>query len=97
MVTDGGVRLLSSAPNPFRSSTQLMYSLVKDGRANLSVYDLQGRLVRTLLLDAEVASGDHVAVWDGRNEFGTRATPGIYFFRLQSAGYTTAKSIVLAP
>ncbi len=71
------------APNPFGHTTSIGYSLPVRGRATLSVHDLQGRLVRTLV-DGELPPGAHRATWDGTDDQGHRVGAGVYFVRLLS-------------
>ena len=97
MLGDPGVRLLASSPNPFRLGTRVSFAMDADGPVGLHVYDVQGRLVRRLMDGVIVTAGEHVASWDGRDDFGSRATPGMYFFHLQAAAYSTSKSVVLLP
>jgi len=62
---------------------------------SLHVFDLQGRLVRTLLSGEVVAQGRHEAVWDGRDASGRQAASGTYFFRLEAGGQVETKRAVL--
>ena len=69
------------APNPFTSSTQLQFSLPRDGRVSLRVHDLQGRVVRTLA-DGVMPAGRHHVQWRGRGDDGGVLPNGLYFVRL---------------
>jgi endonuclease I len=74
--------LSQNAPNPFNPSTVIRFSLdrkVRDG--SLRVYDVTGRLVRTLH-DGPLAAGPHKVTWDGRDEAGARMASGTYLVRL---------------
>ena len=62
--------------------------------AAVRIYDVNGRLVRTLL-DQSLAAGDHVAVWDGRGAAGRSAAAGIYYYRVEGGPYTATRSMVL--
>jgi hypothetical protein len=68
-------------PNPFNSMTTLRYSLPEPGPVRLSVWDVAGRLIRTLF-DGHRAAGGHEATWDGVMEDGHGAPSGTYFCRL---------------
>lgn len=76
---------LSNYPNPFNPRTTLRFELAVAGRVELAVYDLQGRLVRTLL-SGMVAAGRHEAVWDGRDDAGRALASGTYLARAQLPG-----------
>lgn len=71
-----------ASPNPFRSGTSLSYNVPSGGgRVTMSVYDVRGRLVRSLL-DEELPAGAAVAHWDGLDSTGRPVASGIYFVRL---------------
>jgi photosystem II stability/assembly factor-like uncharacterized protein len=86
------VMSLTSSPNPFRGGTTVSYSLSRPGSVTLSVYDIAGRLVRTLESGPREA-GDHEARWDGTNESGTQVASGTYFLRLESGGEVRAGKV----
>ena len=82
-------------PNPFRGSTSIAYTLGSTAPAALTVYDISGRVVRTLV-DGIVPAGEHAVVWDGRDDAGRTVPSGIYLVRIRSeAGVQTRKMIVL--
>lgn len=68
-------------PNPFVSSTDLRFTIERPGRVELSLFDVSGRRVRTLV-SGEVEAGEHVATWDGRDDRGRPMPAGTYFSRL---------------
>ena len=70
-----------NTPNPFNPRTTLHFGLEAAGSARLDIFDARGRLVRSLL-DADLGAGDHVAVWDGRDDHGRPARSGAYLARL---------------
>jgi hypothetical protein len=78
-------RLLPAAPNPFNARTNLAFELAAEGPVTLRLYDLRGRLVRTLH-DGVLAAGLHGFDWDGRDDAGQSAGSGVYFYRLRSRG-----------
>ncbi|MFQ5512575.1 MAG: metallophosphoesterase [Candidatus Krumholzibacteriia bacterium] len=86
-------RLSTGAPNPFAVATRLGYSLPGDGPANLSIYDVRGRRVATLV-DATLPAGDYTALWDGRRADGRRLARGVYFGVLRFGGETRTRKIV---
>jgi hypothetical protein len=77
--------LAPSRPNPFTGSTTLSFSMERSGLAQLAVFDASGRMVRQLV-NAPMAAGPHTMVWDGRDDRGSVAPSGIYFYRLDAAG-----------
>jgi hypothetical protein len=89
-----GTVLEQNSPNPFNPSTTIRYELAAPGHATIRVYDVRGRVVRTLV-DASRAAGPHSAVWDGRDDRGTRAASGVYFYRLESGRSVNVRKMVL--
>ncbi len=87
--------VLMAWPNPFNPLTTLRFDLPVRGRVRLEVYDVAGRLVRTLL-DVDLPAGSHQAVWDGKDERGMGIASGSYFARLQtnSRGETVQMNLV---
>ncbi len=68
--------------------------LDRDGPAALTVYDVQGRLVRRLFT-GRLTAGEHAVVWDGADELGRRAGSGVYFARLLSGGRMVQHKMVM--
>jgi len=87
-------------PNPFNPSTMIRYALPKESRVTLSVYDILGREVATLVDEVRPA-GYHEALWSGRNDAGGQIASGLYFYRLEakaadgSDGFATVKKMLL--
>jgi len=75
--------LARNFPNPFNSSTVIDYSLDQDGIIKIGIYDVAGRLVRTIINGRQTA-GRHRTVWDGTDMAGMPVGSGIYFYRLES-------------
>lgn len=82
---DAGAVLNPAVPNPFNPSTTVSFDLPEAGLVRLSVFDVAGRLVRTLV-DEMVPHGRHEAVWDGRDASGREVASGSYLARLQFGG-----------
>jgi hypothetical protein len=87
--------LLQNAPNPFRASTTLRFSLPRAQQVRVSVFDVGGRLVRTLV-DGQLASGRHEASWDGTDASNRPVASGAYFCKLSSSGEETSRRMILA-
>jgi hypothetical protein len=86
--------LAPGAPNPFSKKTTLSLSLPVQQKVRIGVYDVTGRLVRTVVND-ELPAGDHAAIWDGRDDRGSRVAGGTYFARLQAGGEVQTRKVVL--
>jgi beta-N-acetylhexosaminidase len=80
-------------PNPFNPSTTLSYTLERDMLVSISVLDLRGRAVKTLV-SKSLSTGDYSIVWDGNNNQGLQMAGGIYFFNLQGPNFNQAIKIV---
>jgi cytochrome c peroxidase len=101
-VDDGGVapktpralRLFTGQPNPFRARTVIAFDLFTPSRVKLGIYDLSGRLIRTLVDVPLMEAGSHTAEWDGRDDSGGLAAPGVYFSRLEGGGTSEAYRVV---
>jgi hypothetical protein len=87
-------RLAANLPNPFNPSTTIKYELAQSGRASLRVYDVSGRIVRTLV-DREHNVGAYETRWDGRDQAGRPAASGVYFYRLESGRFIETRRMVL--
>jgi len=87
-------RLLGNHPNPFNPTTEVAFSLAAEGRAQLVVYDIRGRRVRTLA-DGAYAAGEHTLVWDGRADSGAVCATGVYLLRLDAAGATATQRMLM--
>ncbi len=78
--------LRAAMPNPSRGRTMLAYDLPRRGRVTLRIYDVGGRVVRSLVGGAVQDPGRHACEWDGRDGAGALAAPGLYFSRLDVEG-----------
>ncbi|MCK5595828.1 MAG: T9SS type A sorting domain-containing protein, partial [Candidatus Eisenbacteria sp.] len=82
------------SPNPFNPVTAVSYGSPTESRVRLAVYNVAGRLVRTLV-DGEVDPGYHSVVWDGRDNSGVEVGSGVYFCRMEAEGFDDTTKMVL--
>ena len=91
--------LLENYPNPFNPETWIPYQLASDTDVQLSIYDINGALVRQLDLGHQRAgyytNRSRAAYWDGRNEFGERVATGIYFYQLRAGSESFLRKMVI--
>jgi endonuclease I len=80
------VRLRANAPNPFQARTSLAFETTRRQPVTLRLYDVSGRLVRTLVERTTFEPGPHAVEWDGRGEDGAPAPAGLYFSRIETGG-----------
>ena len=88
------LRLEPAAPNPFNPRTTLRFALPTAGPVRLTVHDVSGRLVTTLI-DSERPAGVHSVMWDGTNDAGAGVASGVYFTRMRFDGEVVSRKIVL--
>ena len=81
-------------PNPFNPRTNISFVLPADGSARLQVYDMQGRLVKTLH-DGALSAGYHTVMWDGTDDTGQRVASGVFLYRLVSGDQIFSRKMLL--
>jgi hypothetical protein len=88
--------VLDARPNPAAEAVEISYSVPSAGsRVILEVYELSGRMVRTLV-DSPQPAGPQRVIWHGDDARGRRVAPGVYFYRLEMNGEThTLKTVML--
>lgn len=86
--------LMPNYPNPFNPSTRIDYSIAESGNVSLKIYDASGRLIRTLVDEAQ-APGKYSEHWNGMNNQGRPAASGTYFCRLVTAKQAEMRKMLL--
>jgi len=86
--------IVSCSPNPFSLSTQVQYSVASNIAGSLRIYDVTGRLVKTLH-EGALARGTRSIVWDGSTDAGVRAAAGIYLLRFETEGFVESRKLAL--
>jgi hypothetical protein len=86
--------LHQNTPNPFNPRTIIRYELPVGGRVQLRVYDIRGRLVRTLV-DRQEGTGHKIVAWDGLDDQHRQVSGGIYLYRLTGPGCTETLRMAL--
>ncbi|MBD3367827.1 MAG: T9SS type A sorting domain-containing protein [Candidatus Eisenbacteria bacterium] len=86
--------LHQNSPNPFTPSTTIRFTTPSPGHVVVAVYNVQGRLIKTLL-DDYVGAGEHAVVWDGRDELGGEIAAGVYLYRLSYGGREESRKMLL--
>jgi hypothetical protein len=90
----GFARLLVPQPNPFRSTSAIGFDCAASEPVTLEIFDLSGRLARTLSLGVTFPAGRHSLRWDGRDETGRPVAGGIYFVRLRTGEQRDTQKIL---
>ena len=86
--------LYQNYPNPFNPSTTIQYSVPKAGEVEARIFDIQGRLVRSLSKSHQQA-GTHSFIWDSRSNSGNKVASGTYFCQVLFNGTAVVKKLVL--
>jgi len=95
-VSQSSLSLIESiTPNPFSSTTRISISFDDPLRATLSVYNLQGQIIKTLAEQA-FSEGSHEVVWDGKNESGNEVSSGIYLLKLVTERGNDLKKLIVS-
>jgi len=90
----GELSLHSNFPNPFNPITTIQYSLPEDGSVNIFIYDVAGRLVKTLVSSSQT-SGYKSIQWDGTNNKNEAVAGGVYFYTLEVEELRQTKKMLL--
>ncbi|MBN2830537.1 MAG: T9SS type A sorting domain-containing protein, partial [Candidatus Cloacimonetes bacterium] len=86
--------LNSNYPNSFNPETKIDFSLDNTGRVTISVYNIKGQLVKTLI-NSDLPSGKHSVIWSGDDMNKKQVSSGVYFYRMQSKGYLETRKMLL--
>jgi hypothetical protein len=85
-------RLMQNFPNPFNPTTSIKFQLPAAAFVTITVYDMLGREVSTLV-NEEKQAGTYAVEWDGKDGRGMPAASGVYIYRLSAAGFAQAKKM----
>jgi len=86
-------RLEQNYPNPFNPTTNIRYSLKGNTKVKLSIYNVLGEKVKTLINKRQ--SGTHTVKWNATNEAGMKVSSGIYFYKIKTVNHTKMKKMML--
>jgi hypothetical protein len=89
------LRLRECLPNPFRTVTVIRYEVPERTDISLAIYDVSGRLVRSLLKGRRHDPGFYTTSWNGRNDAGRAVAPGVYLCELSAGSGTRVKRLLL--
>ena len=91
--------LLANFPNPFNPETWIPYQLEKPTEVTITIYAVNGQVVRTLALGHQLAgvyqSRSRAAYWDGRNQFGEPVASGVYFYTFTAGDFTATRKMLI--
>ena len=85
---------LSNYPNPFNPATNITYSLPKEGKVSLSIFNMKGQLVNKLM-DGFQPEGHYSISWNGKDKNNKQVATGVYYYRLEACGKTINRKMIL--
>jgi hypothetical protein len=86
--------LKQNYPNPFNPATSINYTLNKDIHVKLSVYNILGQKIKTLI-DKQQTAGQHVVHWEGKNGAGQQVSTGVYIYKLEAGDFSKTMKMLL--
>ena len=86
--------LSQNYPNPFNPETTIEFGLLKPGFVELTIFDINGKLVRTLVSE-ERSAGNHILKWNAADELGNRMTSGIYYYQMKVGDFQRTNKMIL--
>jgi len=87
-------KLKQNYPNPFNLNTTLSYHVARSGMINISIYDLMGRNIKTLVNGFQ-KSGLTSVVWDATNDEGHEVAAGLYFYKMEAGNFRRTNKMLL--
>jgi hypothetical protein len=88
-------QLAQNYPNPFNPVTTILYSIKERTHVSLKIYDVAGRLVKTLVNEIEQPGVMHEVRWDGRSNSGDPVASGVYFYKIVTKDFSKTRKMVL--
>jgi len=86
--------LTQNFPNPFNPTTSITFTIRRTTDISLTVYDILGRKIRTLLNETR-PGGTYSVVWDGKNAVGRQVASGHYFYRIEAGEFNSTRTMLL--
>lgn len=93
-VSGNGYQLAQNYPNPFQTTTNIKYSIPENCHVKISVYNLQGQLVKTLV-DEDLEAGEYSTIWNGDGKSGSNVAVGTYFYKMETQKVNLVKKVFL--
>ncbi|MEL6822763.1 MAG: FlgD immunoglobulin-like domain containing protein, partial [Calditrichota bacterium] len=86
--------LRQNYPNPFNPTTRISFSLPAAEEVSIRVYDINGKLIRTLL-SGQMNAGTHELYWNGRTDANESVSSGVYFYIMETESFTQSRKMIL--
>ena len=81
-------------PNPFNPNTSMNFDLPKDGLVNITIYDMMGRIVKTLVNGSQTAGFKNIQ-WNATDNLGKSVPAGVYLYSIETKDFTKSKKMIL--
>ena len=98
VIEDGGIptefALKQNYPNPFNPSTQITFALPKLSQVRLTIYNISGEVIATLVNDV-MPAGNYNVVWNGKNSDGKTVSTGLYLYRIDTGDFKATKKMLM--
>ncbi len=82
-------------PNPFNPETTIIFDLPEDARIDITIYNVLGQRVRRLLSNVDKIAGQHKITWDGRDDFASVLSTGVYIMQMKAGSFVSNKKMML--
>ena len=93
-VTPEVFTLHQNYPNPFNPTTQIKYDLAEDALVSINIYDVMGRMIKSLK-HSNQSAGYHSLQWDATNDIGEGVSAGMYIYTIHAGEYRSTKKMIL--
>ncbi|SVA16611.1 uncharacterized protein METZ01_LOCUS69465, partial [marine metagenome] len=93
-ILPGEFQLAQNYPNPFNPFTTLLYELSENSHVKITIYDMLGREVKTLINKTQDA-GSRTVIWNATNDYGEPVSAGIYLYQIKAGEHLQTKKMVL--
>ncbi len=87
-------KLNANYPNPFNPETTIGFSLAKDTKVELTIYNIKGQLVKSLV-NNYLTKGTHRVVWNGKDQQGKSVSSGVYFYKIKTREFNSVRKALL--
>jgi len=87
-------KLMQNYPNPFNPSTTIHYEIPKAGEIEISIFNMNGRLIKNIVNQNQQA-GTHKVVWNGINKTGNKVSSGLYIYTVRFEDTISSKKMIL--
>ena len=88
-------KLHQNYPNPFNAETTIRFGLSQSSTISIKVYNIQGKLIRSITDGKIWSAGSHSITWNGKDENGFAVSSGEYFYKLETEGFCETKKMIL--